>query len=1116
MSGLTQRDANKNRGGPQLLAGLGLANTGRKGLQVLGRADGAIKDTWGRLGTLGNLGADMPGNLAQQHYLDAGDTFENVARHLSKVPKVLRNRMKLMDPQAFRAAAATGALEALDPELYRRVASTPGLLDDVRLGRNLRDASGKALDKTWKELDVVNTLRTLGFKDYEKADQIRKQVPAFSGYVRNIQTSLEPQRLAYLKATRHLRNVGRVGALAGAGLALKSGVDILGRRPSREFPKFASVLRGEFDRQDAALPGAYLMGSGVRRHARDLNNIMVTFGENDALGQGHAQPGRNIAEAIRRRANGKFNVVEAPLGQSAFLSSNPQALKKYYAAGLDTGWGLLDPNYNPDWAYSGRPTGFSTSRARDKMRIGEGWMRGRTVTGHEADRRVLSKIKFHPDPPTGTGMPIGHLTDITHGARNRGVPGWLSGLLGDRGDYSHATFGGLDPRNPRASKHMFTSGAMHPGVKVGDAVRLARPDYLKELAITSGLTDEKAINDFVAKNLGKKVLTVTGASRGDSVGVRVRMLHDTLKRAGKLDDYLIVGMGGKGVGAQRRIAEAGTAGLGNTLWAGFTNKFRDLANSSDAHFMGMGGMTPPEMLSHGGAPILTVANEQVGRLKVPKNYKGTLEQFVREQGLNDGIGVSWGKLDRSAGLQGQERALLIRHLRSPAGKAESPEIRKQLMEMLRKPGHRGWMNPVEAIDPRTGKTMSIARGLDLAREQLDNLGVRQLRVADARAGSVGDDLLKAIEDATGGRYNQMTDKGLRWDDVAQSTRKGLQESQDSMADFVIRKARMAKRLHHLRTGLLRTAPGAAMLGFAAAPSLAQWRRSTANRNKGYAGMFKRSSADSLDWKDIARVGLGAGVVSGGLDTYAKADRLASVFRAAEATGGVDQHDIRSMLSRLDDYGRASKDLLNSRMLGVRNSTILKVAPPSMLDMLGNPLRLWAGTFRPRNPVTGKSLLPRVSGVSFGDRRKLLNKWKHYQGFATDPTRTVLNEIATGRSYGGPVRAMGDAALESAYARAAKAGEGTLMQRMAPVLDLYDKAGDARKSQIRYPVHGLYNFLMGPKNMWTAGPLVYSRIAKGLALPAIAAGGYQALKGGRGLLADRRPAPGDIRSFWAHR
>jgi hypothetical protein len=1085
-----------------------------------------LKDIENRLNILKlETGKPLSLKATKNLFHDLTDTSEHIARLTEHIPKSLKRIPYFKEvipggPQR-RAWMSLGLLDQLKPELAANIRSNPEVWNSLMGGDdgiskvwNAQEKIWKddALGRKWSDLDVGNMLRTLGYKDFDELDNIRAKAPELSKLIGDLQAEHTPGFSKLVQVSRGIGRAGNIAKILGLGGATYGTLNL------HQMGKEASATGGiEEDlnilAQLGVLPGGYLAGTGVRNHLRDLNNILVTYGELDSLGAGHKTPGETIAKLLRDKS--KYNVVVAPTGQTAGRSVNPNFLKNYYAASVDTGWGLTDPNYDPSgWAYK-RPTGIGSDRFYDKMELGEGWLHGRTMQGRELDKQIARKIKFHPDPPARTGYSLRHFLESTYGNKLSG-DGFLKNLITpDRKDFMHLTYGDLGGIDPKAYPMIKSVGAAHPGVSPYTGGTMGQDAY-KQLLVQETSVDPSVIQ-------GKKIITVSGASRGDSVGARVRRIHDALEDAGELDKYHIVALGGKGKELQQRIATVGGKDLSNVSFVGFTKRFRDIANNADLHYMGMGGATPYEMMSHGGAPIITDANEQLFQTKpVPKNYKGSVGDFIRNEllkdkdkgrDLSDSRSMPHGYLRSKRGLHGYEKKLL-NELIPNLDPVKDKLLLEQITEELKSPTGRHWMNPLDIVDQRVpegqpGRTTRLFRGLDYVRSVLDDMGIRQVETPDIKERLIGtkaDPLLKTIRDAAFGDYGRVSDKGLKWSEVADTINKQLKPSQEGLVDEIIRQADKGKRMWHLNNLMKRTLPGLGLLGLGGLaikerqnqlnpPSL--WERFKERFVKGAS--FGREDPGYVPELLTA---MGAGATAGGVDTYRKAQRLENLFRKVYDVGQPSgwQHDPRDMLKALEEYGTRSNDLLNSRLFGVRNARIMEMINPG-LNLVWHPKDylkfVTAQKLNELKPGLGDKI--NLSNIGKKELNEFIDSYGHYHGFSTNPRETIVREIISGNLHNPSLRkTVMESKLADEYAEVF-GRKGSLLERFDPVVKAYDKLSDKEdKKTARNAIYKLYDDLMGDTSKWSRGPLPYARLAKSLALPVIGAGGIVGLSGWRRL------------------
>jgi hypothetical protein len=630
----------------------------------------------------------------------------------------------------------------------------------------------------------------------------------------------------------------------------------------------------------SGIAGAGMLGLGGalgRSGLADLNNrnVLVTYGAAAPMGGGHKEPAAQIRQILeelkaQNRDNflGRMNVIDAPVTSYEGKLSNEaaKAMKgKRFLTGIDTGWGLLDPERAHD---------ITPSRASWMDRL-----RGENVRQQDPyfRQRFENFLQFQPD---GRNDATGYMA--TGDARR------ISGLR----DTHAATYGNFDP----GPSHVLSGGKLH---------YMGRAHPLVETKNLSPLMDRDAYSKFLAQHMtqhggfqgitpdtfrGKKIITVSGATRGDTVGARARWVAEALKAKGhNLDDYVIVGVGGQGPNLARETAIAHAGGPqknifivpGTTAKTGGPSGFNSLIGNSDLHVMGMGGSGPFEALAHGGAPIALIDDEQV--FKARQNVPWSESDLIADRGIH--------------GFENKLRAMINQGLPADQHLAESAA--------------RNWMNPSVFQDAK-GESV-VRRGLDGIRDYLELRGVKTLQSGDYDGFA---NLLKELPQLQGGR--------------AQQAALTLQDIQGGRGMF---KSLLEGQLRAGRSAALRHGAGKLALGAGAlAGGGALLSKLFGGNQTAQAPIDLRlNKAAATNTRDNVAIGAGGGaaVLGAGIyDTgrsFAKIRPLARDYVNAtrryaqkypDHLWTADAPRIREYLGIVDKYADAAKAMSNLRIMGV--------------------------------------------------------------------------------------------------------------------------------------------------------------------------------------------------------
>ena len=630
----------------------------------------------------------------------------------------------------------------------------------------------------------------------------------------------------------------------------------------------------------SGLAGAGMLGLGGalgRSGLADLNNrnVLLTYGAAAPMGGGHKEPAAQIRQILeelkaQNRDNflGRMNVIDAPVTSYEGKISNEaaKAMKgKRFLTGVDTGWGLLDPERAHD---------ITPSRASWMDRL-----RGENVRQQDPHfrQRFENFLQFQPD---GRNDATGYMA--TGDARR------ISGLR----DTHAATYGDFDP----GPSHALSGGKLH---------YMGRAHPLVETKNLSPVMDRDAYSKFLAQHMtqhggfqgitpdtfrGKKIITVSGATRGDTVGARARWVAEALKAKGhNLDDYVIVGVGGQGPNLARETAIAHAGGPqknifivpGTTAKTGGPSGFNSLIGNSDLHVMGMGGSGPFEALAHGGAPIALIDDEQVFRAR--QNVPWSESDLIADRGIH--------------GFENKLRATINRGLPADQHLAESAA--------------RNWMNPSVFQDAK-GESV-VRRGLDGIRDYLNLRGVKTLQSGDYDGFA---NLLKELPQLQGGRAQQAA---LTLQDI-----QGGRGMFKSLLEGQLRAGRSAA----LRHGAGKLALGAgALTGGAALLSKLFGGNQTAQAPVD----LRLRKAASSNTRDNVAIGAGGGAAVLGAGIYDTGRSFASIRPLArdyvnatrryaqkypDHLWTADAPRIREYLGIVDKYADAAKAMSNLRIMGV--------------------------------------------------------------------------------------------------------------------------------------------------------------------------------------------------------
>lgn len=912
------------------------------------------------------------------------------------------------------------------------------------------------------DIDALSKLRQLGIKDFDIAQQIDAKAPQFKSLLTDLHTRLAPASSAMDNASSKLIRSGRAAkwlglatALAGGGLAL-----------SRRYDKTAQVDESTGYRPDRAL-GDALTTAGAVTTAAGLGSaalmptrkdVAVTFGTADNLGQGHSTPGNTLLKLMQEDPylSKRYRFHNLALGASAGNRAvNSDLLNKKFLSTIDSGWGA---------------TGFKGNYGGPRI--------GPNMSKQDAYKRLntIGRVLFDPDPPSAyTGeTPRNAFGRLAGKAKKYGLSGDV------------ISFG---PRSIfKDSPEAIRMGPAHFGVNPVDFKgKMPREAYIKEMA--DFLAEGGGNRDEIAKALqGKKIITVSGASRGDEVGIRAKRLHDALRDAGKLDEYAIIGLGAKGRKAQEMIAtEGGSKALHNVFFGGMSpgaEAFARRANSGDFHFMGMGGATPPEMVMHGGSQIITdeMAGDLTRHFKPKSNAEfKTVEEYVAKYGPQEGPIKAFHDSHGAwrAGLrspEGKQRVLINRLKRMQAqGKIKlDPEVLADLESRSGEFKH--WMSRLGV--KQNGKEYVAQRGLDAVRDMLDRSGVKS--VGASGYGTKNDEILKII-------LGQGSDDAAR-EAASRALSSEIRSSQRGYLNFIKRHLRRQEMLQRLGRVKRIAGPGAALT---AAGLLLSKLTSPSND-------AQKTAQDESDRPGVLLPSLmvGSGAVSAHRagNLIAASKRLEELGKALDSLPNEVKWNPETAAEYLRAYGQESQRALNGIPLLGRASKHVPIH-----SFMSNPLQASI------KAVTGMTMGHRVASKL--DRalfEKRLPSPAHYYGYATDPARIQSREMFN--SFGG-IRANGKLMFKPEYVdeyglkSMLTAPKGTdIRKRLEPLYQmLYNGKTPEAKSFAREALNNA-TYYFGHSD--TTGAKAYARAGKrigkvGLLLAALQVGS------GLGLLANNK-------------
>jgi hypothetical protein len=695
-----------------------------------------------------------------------------------------------------------------------------------------------------------------------------------------------------------------------------------------------------------ATAGGLLVDSGLKDFKN--NNVVISYGAGKTMGGGHKQPASQIRKLIEEIKSedknksflSKLNIVDAPvLDYEGNISPEVKGkLKNRFLTGIDTGWGLFDVERDLN---KGSKPGLRNIKER---------ISGEKVIQRDPllTRKFRNFLSFQPD---GRSDVTGYLAT---GDANR---------IAKLRNYKTLTYGDFDPNvasNLSKGKLIYT-GRAHPLVEVAG---LDKPMDRKQYTefISDYLKNKAGIKDFDPSIFdGKKIISVSGATRGDTVGARSRWVNDILRAQGRNpDDYIVLGFGGQNWEREKLIANAGTPQknifIGPLLDS--PAAFQNAINNSDLHLMGMGGSGPPESLAHGGSKLAVLNDEQV---------------FRSEKNL------PWAhsRLQRNKGIHALERKLI-------------KQVNKNLPEgqKLLESEPRDWMNMSEHGFGKNKKV--LRRGLDGIRDYI------KLRGGFMFDSNDGKSFLEALDAPT----NRLAAE-------ADLTRRDILSGRSVVKQNLLKQLKDAK----LSSKIL---GGKKMLGALGAGLIGSNLMFKEREKPEFFKQFEKKSSSSDDINTNAQIAGGVASTLGGAalyDTGRSLDKIRGIStpyinkinkyikKYPELMYDFSPQRANDFLDVMDTYSDSAKKLSNLRVMGIPAKYITSKLPlaPLVSD--------W------------KSTVMHAAGL--GDFIDPAKKWKiidsaeHYREAGNNPRKLLSREMLT-HMAGPNVRISNDAAKVMSY------------------------------------------------------------------------------------------------------
>jgi hypothetical protein len=428
-------------------------------------------------------------------------------------------------------------------QLYKNPATTPEALKHHMIEKGLGDPSMKGADKslrpeTKKILADIGTYPTLeqqhsaiksiapeNAKVFHKAilgeGETIGEARRLAGNTRDVMSTPEVYKI-HLQP--HINTMRYVASRVAKGSAIGAGVLGGGLVLSQLFKKEASRDKEDVKHRTLGTAGVVLgtplASIGASRIVQPHKDIAITYGVMPAVGLGHKSPGQAIHKLIKGDKRFKdINIDLLERDEHHIFRSSP----KGYALSIDTGLGGIGTSW-ADKQGLGRTHGMDSP----KLRAAE-HLRYQTDLLDEAGGGSGSTLQGRG------GRVLAYGEGVKRKLKSRGFKGLV---VSDR--YTPA----LDPD---AIKEISTFDDKPIFDKILE----------HEQTNLSSLKDETArkwSEDTIAqlnKHKHKKFITVSGASRGDYVGIRAKELAEALDKASLSKEYAVVAQLGRGRGKEQ-------------------------------------------------------------------------------------------------------------------------------------------------------------------------------------------------------------------------------------------------------------------------------------------------------------------------------------------------------------------------------------------------------------------------------------------------------------------------------------------------------------------------------------------------------------------------------------
>jgi hypothetical protein len=364
----------------------------------------------------------------------------------------------------------------------------------------------------------AETFRTaiLG-KDWDQIGEARR----LAGNTRDVVSTPELYKM-------HLQpkiNAMRTGLPAIAkGSFVAAGVLGSGLIASQFFKKKASLNKDDKQRAigtASVVSGVPLASVGFKKMIAPPKDIAITYGTMNAIGMGHSGPGRAIKKMVKEDPRFKeINVDTLERDTHSVFRGSP----KEYALGINTGLGGINTGWADDVATK-RTHGMPAPK-----------IRAQRVLSYQTD------LLDNSGHGSGSTLYNKKIKVLAYGEN-------VGQKLKNRGFKSHVVSERFTPAvDPDAVKEI----ASFDDKSVLDKIHTHESNVMQ----SNPNEHSKHTLSQIEKHKGKKFITISGASRGDYVGIRAKELAEALDAHGLSKDYTVVAQMARGRdGIQNKLVQ---------------------------------------------------------------------------------------------------------------------------------------------------------------------------------------------------------------------------------------------------------------------------------------------------------------------------------------------------------------------------------------------------------------------------------------------------------------------------------------------------------------------------------------------------------------------------------